>query len=219
MNSISDIKNVFYINLDHREDRKRHVENQLKNIGIEDATRFKAIKLQNGAIGCSISHLKILELAKKNNLDHVLIVEDDITFLDTVLFVNKFNKFLSTHKDFDVVLIAGNNMPPYKHIDDCCVQVTKCQTTTGYLVKNHYFDTLINNYKIGISLLMNAPEKHNLYAIDKFWFNLQNIHTWYLIVPLTVTQRADYSDIEKRSTNYSKVMLSLDKKKLFAQII
>jgi glycosyl transferase family 25 len=215
MNSISDIKNVFYINLDYREDRKIHVEKQLKSIGIENPTRFKAVELQNPAIGCSVSHLKILEEAKKNNLDHVLIVEDDITFLNTKLFVKKFNKFLSTHKDFDVVLIAGNNMPPYQPIDDCCVQVTKCQTTTGYLVQNHYFDTLINNYKMGICLLMNSPEKHSLYAIDKHWFYLQAIHKWYLIIPLTVTQRADYSDIEKRSTNYSKVMLSLDKDFLF----
>ena len=215
MNSIEDIKNIFYINLDSRKDRKTHVEKQLKSIGIKNAKRFKAIELKNGAIGCSISHLKILEQAKENNLEHVLIVEDDITFLNPDLFINNLNKFLSIQKDFDVVLIAGNNMPPYQEIDDYCIQVTKCQTTTGYLVQNHYFDTLINNYKMGISLLMNAPEKHNLYAIDKHWFYLQTIHKWYLIIPLTVIQRPDYSNIEQKSTNYSKLMLSLNKDFLF----
>jgi glycosyl transferase family 25 len=210
MNSISDIKHAFYINLHSRPDRKQHVEKQLKSIGIS-AERFNAIKMPNGAIGCSMSHLKIIETAKANNWDHVLIVEDDILFTDPNLFIEQFNKFLSKHKDFDVVLIAGNNVPPYKIIDDSCVQVTRCQTTTGYLVQKHYYDILIKNYKEGILFLMKEPANHIIYAIDKYWFNLQAIDKWYLITPLSVTQREDYSDIEKRPTNYTPVMLDLDK--------
>jgi glycosyl transferase family 25 len=210
MNSISDIKHAFYINLLSRPDRKQHVENQLKSIGI-NAERFNAIKMSNGAIGCSMSHLKIIENAKANNWDHVLIVEDDILFTDPNLFIKQFNKFLSNHKDFDVALIAGNNIPPYVRIDDSCVQVVHCQTTTGYIVQKHYYDTLIKNYKDGLVLLMKNPADHVSYAIDKYWFNLQHIHKWYLITPLTVTQREDYSDIEKRATNYTPAMLDLDK--------
>jgi GR25 family glycosyltransferase involved in LPS biosynthesis len=164
-----------------------------------------------------MSHLKIIEEAKKNNLDHVLIVEDDITFLNPDLFKEQFNLFLKNHKDFDVVLIAGNNMPPFQPIDESCVKVTRCQTTTGYLVKNHYYDTLIHNYRNGITKLMKEPQNHVLYAIDKFWFHLQEKHNWYLITPLTVTQRNDYSDIEKRQTNYSKALLDLDKVNFFKE--
>jgi glycosyl transferase family 25 len=211
MNSIADIKHAFYINLQSRPDRKQHVETQLKNIGI-NAERFNAIKLSNGAVGCSMSHLKLIETAKANNWEHILIVEDDILFTEPSLFVNQFNKFLSKHKSFDVVLIAGNNLPPYRKIDNTCVQVTRCQTTTGYLVQNHYYDTLINNYKKGILELMKEPSKHILYAIDKYWFRLQESHKWYLIIPLTVAQREDYSNIEKRPTNYISSMLDLDKK-------
>jgi glycosyl transferase family 25 len=210
MNSISDIKHAFYINLHSRPDRKQHVESQLNCIGIQ-AERFNAIKLPNGAVGCSMSHLKIIETAKDNDWEHVLIVEDDILFTDPKLFVTQFNKFLSKNKTFDVVLIAGNNLPPYIKIDDSCVKVTHCQTTTGYLVQKHYYDTLITNYKEGILRLMKEPENHRLYAIDKYWFNLQEIHNWFLITPLTVTQREDYSDIEKRPTNYTPAMLDLDK--------
>ena len=214
MNSVSDIQHAFYINLDSRPDRKQHVERQLGIIGI-NAQRFKAIKLQNGAMGCSMSHLKLIETAKANNWPHILVVEDDILFTNPSLFIQQCNKFLSTHKEFDVALISGNNVPPYREIDDTCVQVTKCQTTTGYLVQNHYFDTLIQNYKMGIQNLMREPENHRIYAIDKFWFNLQAIHKWYLIIPLTVTQREDYSDIEKRPTNYARAMLDLDKEAFF----
>lgn len=214
MDSLADIKHAFYINLDSRPDRKQHVENQLNVLGIR-AERFKAIKLPNGALGCSMSHLKLLETAKLNNWPHILIVEDDILFTNPSLFVQQFNRFLLKHKDFDVALISGNNVPPYKEVDDTCVQISKCQTTTGYLVQNHYFDTLIDNYKTGIHRLMKEPENHKLYAIDKYWFNLQAVHKWYLIIPLTVTQREDYSDIEKKATNYSRVMLDLDKEAFF----
>ena len=213
MKNISDIKHAFYINLDSRPDRKEHVESQLAAIGI-NAQRFKAIKLTNGALGCSMSHLKIMETAKENNWDHILIVEDDIKFLNPDLFVNQFNKFLETHElesSFDVALIAGNNMPPFTEIDDTCVKVTRCQTTTGYLVRNHYFDTMIHNYRKGIEKLMKNPEEHKFYALDKYWFHIQEKHNWYLIIPLTVVQRPDYSDIEKRATNYTRAMTDLDK--------
>ena len=210
MNSISDIKHAFYIILPSRPDRKNHVEEQLNTIGIKPE-RFNAIRMDNGAIGCSMSHLRLLETAKLNNWEHILIVEDDILFTDPNLFVTQFNKFLSSNIDFDVVLIAGNNMPPYTKISDECVKVTHCQTTTGYLVKRHYYDTLIKNYKDGILHLMKEPYNHTIYAIDKHWFNLQAIHKWFLITPLTVTQRMDYSDIERRQTNYTPAMLDLDK--------
>lgn len=211
MKTISDIKHAFYINLESRIDRKQHVENQLKTIGI-NAERFNAIQMNNGAIGCSMSHLKIIETAKFNNWEHVLIVEDDILFIKPEIFVKQFNEFLSNYHEFDVVLIAGNNFPPYAIIDNTCVQVTRCQTTTGYLVKSHYYDTLIENYREGILNLVKNPNDHPFFAIDKYWFKLQEKDKWFLITPLTVTQREDYSNIEKRQTNYTSCMLDLDKK-------
>lgn len=219
INSLADIKNIFYINLEHRTDRKEHVEKELLKIGFKEAQRFNAIKMENGAIGCSMSHLRILQDAQKNNLDHILIVEDDITFLDPELFKNQLNKFFETHKnDWDVVLLAGNNIPPYKNIDDTCIQVTRCQTTTGYIVNGHYIKTLLQNVKIGLTHLINKPAEHSKYAIDKYWFVLQQLYKWYLIVPLTVVQREDYSDIEKRVTNFEKHMLDVDKEQMMKSI-
>lgn len=213
--SLDDIKNAFYINLEHRTDRKEHIEQELKKLGI-NANRFNAIKMVNGAIGCSMSHLKILENAKKDNLDHVLILEDDITFLDVNLFKNQINKFFELHgNNWDVILFAGNNMPPYSKIDETCVKVTRCQTTTGYLVNGHYIKVLAANVKMGLTNLLNKPEERSKYAIDKFWFILQNTCNWYLIIPLTVVQREDYSDIEDKVTNYQNMMRDLDKEELF----
>ena len=215
---IDDIKHAFYINLEHRTDRKIHVEAQLNNIGIQ-ADRFNAVKMDDGAIGCSISHLKLLQYAIKNELEHILIVEDDITFLDPELFKTQFNKFIELHGDnWEVILFAGNNMPPYEKTDETCIKVSKCQTTTGYLVNGHFIKALEQNVKMGLSNLLKRPNEREKFAIDKFWFVLQSASRWYLITPPTVVQRQDYSDIEKRVTNYTKIMTDLDKTEMFKAI-
>jgi len=211
LSSIQDIQHAFYINLDHRTDRKTHIEEQLYLVGI-NAQRFNAVKLDNGAIGCSMSHLKILQQAIKDGLPHVAIIEDDTLFLDPGLFVMQFNQFLKTHDTWDVVLMAGNNIPPFQVIDDTCVRVSHCQTTTAYIVNGHYMETLANNIKEGIQRLMREPEKHIMYAIDKYWLQLQKKGFWFLITPLTVVQKEDYSDIEKRVTNYNSLMTDLEKR-------
>lgn len=216
LTSLEDIKHAFYINLDHRTDRKEHVTGQLTNLGLQGFERFNAIKMENGAVGCSMSHLKILQSAVQHNWDHVLIVEDDITFLDPALFKANFETFLQRNgNNWDVILLAGNNMPPYDAIDDVCIKVKRCQTTTGYLVNGHYIKKLMENVKMGLTQLMYKPASHAMYAIDKFWFVLQAVDKWYLIIPPTVVQREDYSDIEKKRINYQKIMMDLDKKEMF----
>ena len=222
LSCLENIKNVFYINLDHRVDRKEHVESQLSNIGLQRVQRFNAIKMENGAVGCSMSHLKLLQYALKNKLDHILIVEDDIEFLDPELFIKQINAFLKKREkngsNWDVILFAGNNMPPYEIVGDTCVKVSRCQTTTGYLVNGHYIEKLLNNVKMGLTNLLRHPEKRTFYAIDKHWFALQEVDNWFLITPLTVVQREDYSDIEKKVVHYHKDMTDLDKADLMERI-
>jgi len=219
INSLTDIKHIFYINLEHRKDRKEHVESQLKSVGLTQFERFNAVKLSNGRVGCSMSHLQCLKLAKERNYDHLLICEDDTTFLNPILFKNQINTFFQNIniniKKWDVLLLGGNNVPPYQPIDDTCIRVSHCQTTTCYLVQNHYFDTLITNIKEGIQHLMREPDNHRYYAIDMYWLQLQKKDIWLLIVPLSVIQKEDYSDIEQRRTNYSGMMLDLNKEHMF----
>ena len=211
--SIDDIKHIYYINLEHRKDRKDNVEKELQKINLinEKVKRFNAIKMQNGAIGCSMSHLKCLEQAKKLDLPHIFICEDDIEFINPSLLINQLNKFLKSKIEWDVILVAGNNMVPYNPINDHCIQVANCQTTTGYIVKNNYFDKLIANYKEGIQLFLRNQDKKQLYAIDKYWLQLQKQDKWYLIIPLSVVQRVDYSDIEGKTTNFQNYMLNYNK--------
>jgi glycosyl transferase family 25 len=214
MKNHKDIQNALFINLESRKDREIEVMNEFKKLEIP-INRMNATQLKNKRVACSMSHLKCLQMAKNNNWDHVLIVEDDIQFLNVELFIHNLNQFLSSEIKWDVLLFAGNNVPPYTKYGDFCVKVTKCQTTTGYLVSSHYFDTLIENIKEGMSLLIKQPNDHFYYAIDKYWLSLQEKDNWFLITPLTVIQREGFSDIENKNTNYSSLLLDLDKPHLF----
>jgi len=212
MDSIKDIKNIYYINLESRIDRKNFIEKQMNILGL-NAKRFNAIPHASGAIGCSLSHLQLLKLAKEQNLDHILILEDDIHFINPGLFVSNINNFLKNHKDFDVLLIAGNNVGNYTILDKNCVKIQSCQTATGYLVRKHYFDKLIHNFENGVNKLTKAPSLEKFYAVDQNWKSLQLIDKWYLLTPLCVSQKPNYSNIEKKVMNYNSDMLILDKKK------
>ena len=218
LNRIADIKNIFYINLETRNDRRNSIETQLTNIGLTNFERFNAIKVMDGRVGCTMSHIKCLEMAKERGYNHLLICEDDTFFLDPKLFKTQLTTFLKNGHKWDVVLFAGNNVPPYERLDETCIAVSHCQTTTCYLVNGHYFDTLLQNMREGLDKLLKEPTNPLDYAIDRYWLNLQKKDNWLLITPLTVIQREDYSDIERKRTNYSNLMLDLDKKQLMKMI-
>lgn len=219
--SVASIAHVLYINLLSRTDRMEHMGRELAKIGLDRAAvRFNAVELANAAAGCSMSHLRCLELARANKWPHVVVLEDDIEFLDPDLFVQQLDTFLSGHIDeWDVVLLAGNNLVPFTALNDgTAIKVSHCQTTTGYIVAEHYYDTLIDNYKQGVRQLLRNPDQRILYAIDRWWLPLQQTDRWFLISPLSVVQRGDYSNIEKRHTNFRTYMLTANKTVLLDQI-
>lgn len=204
------LENVFYINLDHRQDRRVNVEKQLAGFNWK-YNRFPAIKHENGRIGCTLSHLQLLYYAKNNNLPYIVIIEDDIIFTKPNTFMLSLDSFMKNHNNYDVLLLAGNVVPPYKEIGCYAIKVGFCQTTTGYIVKNHYYNKLINNIETGMNHLLKFPNKHVQFAIDKWWTKLQKVDNWYFIVPPTVTQAQDYSDIEQKVVNYHGAMLDIKK--------
>jgi len=213
------LKYVLYINLDHREDRREYVLNELKKIGLVEPERFSAIKMPAGNVGCTLSHIRCLELAKSREWPHVFICEDDITFTNPSVFLDSLKNFVDSNLVWDVLIIGGNNAPPFTIINSFCVRVQNTQTTTGYIVKKEYYDRLIANYKEGLANLMRESEKKKMFAIDVWWKQLQQRDRWYLLTPLTVNQKYDYSDIEERVTDYRNMMLDLDKRELIERLL
>jgi len=220
--NINLLEHTLVINLGEREDRKLTVFIQLQNIGVNNPERVPAIKTKDGAIGCSMSHIRCLEVAKKNNWDFVCIIEDDFKCIDPVKFKNSLSNFqensVKDNIQWDVLLLGGNNCPPYykKPNVDYCVQITNCQCTIGYVVKKEFYDTMIQNYREGVYKLMRDPKNKREFSIDMYWKQLQSSQRWFILVPLTITQEIGYSDIEEKVVNYDHLMLDIDKPWIFS---
>lgn len=197
--------NTYYINLEKRKDRKMKTIRELKNFGIKNPIRFNAIEDNNGAIGCSKSHLSILKKARDNKYPYVAIFEDDVKFIDGEETYTKLNKLLNSNKDWDVILLGGNNNKPYDVLDESIYRVKNCQTTTAYIVKQTYYDTLIDHWEKGLQKLIETNDDPK-YALDQYWKELQKKDNFLLIVPVKVIQRGDYSDIQKGKVNYEEIM-------------
>ena len=209
------LENVYYINLEERVDRKVLVETELKKMKWK-YERFNAIKHERGALGCSLSHLAIVEMAKEKDLDYVVILEDDIQFLQP----EKYNKMLidfrnfidSNSLDYDVLLIATNILDKVGGvipINNYIYRVGASYSATGYIIKKHYYDKIIANYKEGIRLLIENPTVAGKYEIDVYWIRLQMADKWLVIYPRTVNQRESYSDIIKCVADYTKHMIDV----------
>jgi len=201
---VTSIDHVLYINLLHRTDRKEMIEQQLLKWGVP-FDRMDASCHRYGHLGCAQSHIRCLEHAIREKWPSVCIVEDDMYILDLPVFKASLSTFLKTHSTWDVLLLGGNVGPPYLK-EPGCRRVINAQTTTAYVVQQHYYETLLKNFKQGleISMYTDAPE----YRIDIFWKRLQRQGMWYILDPLTVVQIDGYSDIERRETNYMSMMLS-----------
>ena len=135
---------VVYINLAERKDRKLHIEKEIEKLnGIyKTKERIDAVKHKVGAKGCALSHIKALNLAKTKGWKNVLIVEDDLTFYEASAPL--IIAYVTSSYQFDVLLIAGNIKSSSKKETLGLARALKVLTTACYLVRDHYYDILIN---------------------------------------------------------------------------
>ena len=202
----------YYINLDHRTDRNKLTIKELQKLGIYNPRRFRAIKKDIGIVGCNMSHLEVLKLARRNKWPYVTIFEDDILFLEPKETLEKLDRIINSDIEWDVILLGGNNYPPYQKINEDCIKVNNCQTTTSYIVKQSYYDTLIDHWQKGLHKLIETKDTSkdtSKYALDQYWKILQKKDNFLLITPVNVVQRESYSDIEEMNVNYVDVMKNI----------
>ena len=191
------IERVVYINLAERKDRRAHVEKELAIFPAAKVVRFDAIKRDLGGIGCTMSHIAVLEMAKREGWPNVLIVEDDLKWINKEAGSASFDALLT--RPYDVIVVGGTVV----ECDPLTNKLIRCQTTTAYLVNQHYYDTLLANFNEGLTLLDKSGD-YTTYALDQHWKGIQARDNWFIVRPNLASQRASYSDIEKRVVNYSR---------------
>jgi GR25 family glycosyltransferase involved in LPS biosynthesis len=202
------LEKAVYINLENRKDRKQEIENELVNkIPTDKIIRFNAIRDKIGHIGCSKSHINVLEIAIKNNWRNILIIEDDAMFHKYKNGYHILEKLIETHPNFDVITL-GNVSAEF---DKKTMKLYKGQTTTAYIVNQHYYQRLLKNFKDGLTELskakdMNAQDRfpyEQKYCLDQYWKNLQKIDNWYIVNPALMIQRPSNSSIQDEVVDYT----------------
>ena len=186
------IDGVFFINLDRRVDRLAEISEELSLMGIE-GERFSAVDRSPGILGCGLSHLSVLKLARERGYRNVLIFEDDFTFLvSKEVFWRQIRMFFDTIVDYDVVMLSYNAEESMNH-NELCFRVLSASTASGYIVNSRFFDALIRLYEEAMPLL-ESTGKHWIYANDQVWKRLQPDAKWYGFCLRLGKQRRSYSD-------------------------
>ena len=197
------IDHIFYINLDHRVDRRREIESELSGFNLP-YERYTAIETPGfGILGCSNSHLGVLKLAKERGYKNVLIFEDDFQFkISKSEFEHQLDKLFSIPIQIDICMLGyalnrGEVSQEYPWI----TRVYDAQTMSGYLVNHSMYDKLIDLYEWAFPLLANTKE-HWKYACDQVWKRLQSDAQWYCFTERMGVQRPSYSDNSEHFEDY-----------------
>ena len=191
------VEHVVYINLDERVDRKQQVHLELlRFFPASKIQRFAAIRNEVGGIGCTMSHIAVLEMAKREGWRNVMIVEDDLMWVAN----RKSSAKVLTHllsNPYDAIVLGG----VAARCDPTTLRLESCQTTTAYIVDGGYMDRMLENYKEGLQRLQETGD-YPTYALDQYWGRLHASGNWYIVLPMMAVQRPGYSDIEKRHVSY-----------------
>ena len=118
---INGISGIAWINMNRSIDRKKYVENIMKNINIHnfrieaiDGKLFDRNKLINikyarnmtdGEVGCTLSHIKAIQYLHSLDGEYFLVCEDDISFRNINLFCSLSN-IINKNKNFDILLLS-----------------------------------------------------------------------------------------------------------------
>jgi hypothetical protein len=185
---------VFYINLDHRTDRRAEIENECARMGITNVQRIPGVPTDPGYIGCGLAHEAAVKAGR--GLKNVLIFEDDFQFLVEP------EEFWSSLEDamkeqFDVIMLGCNlrNSEPWPS-NDKLVRVLFGATGSGYLINGHMIDRIADLFESS-NVQLAATHKHWLYANDACWRPLQETGCWLTFKKRIGKQRASYSDNNK----------------------
>jgi glycosyl transferase family 25 len=186
------IDKIIYINLDHREDRRNIMKTffEKAEIPTDKIIRFSAIKRIRGSLGCLESHTAALRMAKQNSWKNVLILEDDLEWLDLKEGYSKLEE-LTQKPDWDVIMLTGwfwkYDFP----------RIYNANNAGAYLVNSSYYDKLLQNREFSLRKLTRGigfDFNNKIYDADNFWKKLQSTDNWYAVYPCICRQVDGYSD-------------------------
>jgi GR25 family glycosyltransferase involved in LPS biosynthesis len=195
----------FVINLKRREDRLAHIQKEMEYMGW-DYELFEAID-EGCYVGCTLSHLNILNIAKERNYESVLIIEDDCTFMPYAKsFIKKIEEE-TENLEFAICNLAPTLNRPVNVSDkhNLFLDITNLPERS-----EHQRDVFATNmiiyhksiYDDVFEITGTTYGPPNYYPIDEFNFRfiISQKQSYCPILPIA-PQKADWSDVS--NGNYS----------------
>lgn len=198
---------IYYINLDHREDRRDQFLDEMRRTQVPDAkiVRISGVyKPGQGDWGCSLSHLKAMTQFEASPHRNCVIFEDDFVFqCDTDELNRVFAQWNREAIPYDVCMLSANighsEPTPYPGVH----RVMDAQTASGYLVNHEYAPALLRNFQEGTGLIGKSYQEQGKrediqrpFCIDQYWKRLQRTDRWFVFEPKLGIQRPSFSDIQ-----------------------
>lgn len=216
---------VLYINLEHRVDRREHLLGQLALAGVpaDKIHRVDAVRRDVGALGCTLSHIKAFDLILEKGWRHVLVLEDDFTWMPGVkasvvdqqvgsgastsglsgsALNRQVGELLSCGR-WDVVQISWN--PSGRVVGAGRLpwlrRATGVRTTSGYFVRGGFAEELRGCF-VDAAATMERDGWSADQCCDMRWQELQHENEWYVAFPPWGYQMDGWSDVEGKEVSY-----------------
>jgi len=207
---------IIVVGLESRTDRRQAAIEELQKLGLdEQAYRFFAAKPtpENGAMGCSLSHaLAMSQWLFDTTHEHCLMLEDDFAVKEPQGFWDLIQQALSYQHGWDVFMLASNLAVPVETTPITNVyRIFNALTTSAYIVSRRYAPRVIELFFRSAELLRlygslptitSQTIRTFLFACDSMWRNYQTIDRFWGCLPQVCFQRASFSDVEQKVTDY-----------------
>lgn len=189
----------FVINLEKRKDRLDHIKKELSYIGW-DYEIFKGFDV-GSHLGCTLSHIAIIDIAIERGYEFVMVIEDDCSFLPIAKsFIEQLNVELS-RLEFGVLNLSPTHNRPvnlskdYKFLIDITNFPPKEEIHRGVFATNMivYHKSIYEDVK-GIM----RENLQNYYPIDEYIYLkvLPKKQSYCPIIPIA-PQKSDFSDVSQ----------------------
>lgn len=181
----------FYLNLDHRTDRKELFKSNMKEFGLDNFfERFSAIyhgdpmyNFHHPHDACGTSHLKLLNKCYEEGYNKVIILEDDAKFTEFgINYIEKALDDLSHIPDWDTIYLGSIILDPY------LLDITENLLNQTSLLTLH----AVGYSKKGLKKLVKMlPKGQYKGAIDAHIGHFSNNLNKYVVYPLGIVQHTD----------------------------
>lgn len=206
------IARIYYINLEHRQDRRAEFEQEMEKLGVYAKTeRIEAVHVPGrGHLGATLSHIKAVETFLESGLPLCLICEDDFSVKtdDSESFWERMQAVFDRSVSFDVLMLSHNIQEHTATEYEGIVRLRKSFTASGYLLTRAFAPRLLENLVEGLQCAVKEEEatgrKTHHFCLDVYWEELMKEEgvQWLALQPALGYQRPSYSDIEGHKVNH-----------------